>query len=213
MAPLAAGRFISCYDAQVPVAKLAMPGQAEKGSSPSSRALRAFLAHNPWNSTYPVTSSGWMLIAENTRKYVFGQRTGKVGMGAVVTLVNKGGSYLPDQLGGCGTVNPGPGEESAVIEAATVSGRSLKVSWLNGSCGQGALPEQVVVRVETVQTGTSVHLLVVTQPNPALTTRPANTACAGVGLSSVAATTLSAPLGKRKLFNDAHVPAVAITVG
>jgi len=171
------------------------------------------LAHNPWDSMYPVTGSGWMLIAENTREYVFGQRTGKVGMGAVVTLVNKGGRYLPDQLSGCGTVVPEPGEESAVIQAATVSGRSLKMSWSNGSCGQGAPPEQVVVRVETVQTSTSVHLLVVTKPNPALNTRPANTACAGVGLSSMTAITLSAPLGKRKLFNDAHVPAEAITVG
>jgi len=222
VAPLAAGRSISCYDAQVPVGKLAMPGQAEKGSSPAARALRAFLAHNPWDSMYPVTNHGWMLIAENSRTYVFGQRTGKVGMGAVVTLVNKGGQYLPDQLGGCGAVIPGPGEESAGIQAVTVSGRSLKINWSNGSCGAGAPPDRVLIRVETVQTSTSVHLLVVTKPNPAVaasmtntadTGKTASTGCGGVGLSSKAAMTLGAPLGKRKLFNDAHVPAEAITVG
>ncbi|MDQ2845327.1 MAG: hypothetical protein M3Y77_03030 [Actinomycetota bacterium] len=188
-----------------------MPGDAEKGSGPTAQALRDFLADNPWGDTFPVTHSGWLLLAESSKEYGFGQRIGKVGIGPIVTLTRDGGRYRPSQLGGCGTVVPAPGEQSAVIDAVRVRGDELTITWMNGSCGLGGPPDQALVRVETVQADTAVHLLVITKRNPAAVS--ASSACAGVGLSSTAMTTLAAPLGARSAFDDAHIPAASITVG
>lgn len=207
--PLARGRSVLCGDVAVPAAVFAMPGRAELGSSSSSLALKGFLAHDPWGDTSPVTGREWMLLAANDKEYVFGQRTGKVGMGAVVIFVNRGGRYVVSQLGGCGTVVPGPGEDSAIVNSVTRSGRRVTISWENGRCSANGPLDQVVVRVETVQTNAAVHLLVVTRRSPAAP--PVGTMCAGVGGVSTSVTMLDAPLGARQLLNDAKVPAEVIT--
>ncbi|MGI8415488.1 MAG: hypothetical protein ACR2P2_04650, partial [Nakamurella sp.] len=200
---------VLCGDVAVPVGVFAMPGRAELGSSPSSLALKGFLAHNPWGATYPVTGREWMLLAANDKEYVFGQRTGKVGMASVVTFVHRDGRYVVSQLGGCGTVVPGPGEDSAIVDSVTRSGRRVTISWENGRCSAHGPLDQVVVRVETVQTKAAVHLLVVTKRNSAAP--PVGTMCAGVGAASTAVAILDAPLGARQLLNDAKVPAEVIT--
>lgn len=209
--PLARGRSVLCGDVAVPMVQFAVPGRAELSSSPSSRVLRGLLAHDPWGNTASTVGSGWTLLAATDKEYVFAQRVGKVGMGHLVTFVNKGGKFVVEQFSGCGTVVPGPGEDSAIVNSVKASGNRMTISWDNGSCALNGPQDQVVVRVETAETTTAVHLLVVTKHNPLAP--PPGTMCAGVGVSSTATTTLTAPLGTRTILNDAKVPAETVPSG
>ena len=160
------------------------------------------MADNPWGVEAPITEATWSVLSRTETTLVFGQRTGAVGIGSVVTLTNRGGRWQPDTLGGCGTVVPPAGESSAVIESASLHGTDLRLTWLAGSCG-GPDPDEVVVRTETEQTSDGLHVLIVTRPKK---NRSRSGWCAGVGLSATVHVRLQHRLDQPVLWNDAKIP-------
>lgn len=204
--PLAVGRQVRCGDLSVPVEVLAEPGNAETGTSESSVALRAFLANNPFEGMGSVTGQNWLKITETEQVLVFGQRTGTVGIGSVVTFHRSGSTWEPSSLGGCGAVAPGPGEQAAHLDRAVLHGRQLKLTWMNGTCGGEGL-NRILLRTETTVTPSGLHLLLVTGNDPAA---PKPQLCAGVGklsTTSVAVSAEVAALLSKGLYDDAVVPA------
>ena len=212
--PLSSAMQVECGGVSVPVAMLAAPGGAETGTSKASAALRAFLANNPWKGMGTVTAKNWLLLSQTSKTLVFGQRTGRIGVGAVVTLTRKGSSFTPTALGGCGPAGLG-GDESGEPVEATVQGSQLTLRWENGSnCGTGpARTARVESRVLVQEDAQSVHILLLSKPSPNAGPLPAGQACAGVGLASAAHVTLETPLGTRTLVDDSRVPGSTVGVG
>ncbi len=211
--PLSAAMQVDCGGVSVPVAMLAAPGGAETGTSKASAALRAFLANNPWKGEGTVTAKNWLLLSQTSKTLVYGQRTGRIGVGTVVTLTGNGSAFIPTTLGGCGPAGPG-GHESGEPVEATVRGSELTLRWENGSnCGTGsARIARVESRVLVQEAAQSVHILLLSKPAPNTGSLPAGQFCAGVGLPSTAHITLKTPLGTRTLVDDSRVPGSAVDV-
>lgn len=221
-APLSAGRNVSCEGAVGPAALLAMTGDASRGSSPTATTLRKFLANDPWHGLDGVDRIGedtsWLLLEANAHRYVFAQRKGRVGVAAVIVFVkNPQGSFVPDHNGSCQLILDPSTEHSASISSATITGNTVSIHWLNGSCGLDAPPDEVLVRVEQIWTAAGTHLLVVTKPNPAIATMvstgpgAAQTRwCGGVGIDSTAEATLTKVPTNGRLYDDAGIPATLV---
>ncbi len=201
--PLAVGREVDCGGLIVPAATVALPGGAERGPTPESAALRAFLADNPFAGMGSVGGTNWLQLGASDDLLVFGQRRGRLGVGPVVTLTRDGSGWTPTALGGCGLVRPGPGEQAAVVDGALRSGRSLRLRVQNGRGNDGVLVS-LLVRVETVRDATGLHVLVVVRDNPAAGRGGWH---AGVGVSSWAEVALSEALDPTvPVLDDARLP-------
>ena len=207
LAPLTGSMSVSCEGVLVPVPMLAAPGTAEAGASPASAALRNFIAHDPWAGTSAVSAGNWLLLAETDERAVFGQRTGELGIDRTVVFARSGSSFQPTNLGGCGTVVPGPGQSAEVLGRSSVYGSTLELNWTAGSnCGSGpAETDRVLDHVVVQQSPTAVRILVISKQSPDAGP-PRSEWCAGTGKSMTTRVTLDAPLGNRGLFDEARVP-------
>jgi hypothetical protein len=85
-----------------------------------------------------------------------------------------------------------PALESVPWRLLRVSGRRVKVGWGSGTCDPTLKPHPFIKAVET---SSAVTLMVLVHVVRAASGVP----CAGVGLGGVVSTTLSSPLGQRKL--------------
>ena len=74
--------------------------------------------------------------------------------------------------------------------------------------------DERVARVEVHESKTAIHVLLVTEPNPAaepyITRDGKRIGCGGVGINSRATITLKAPLGDRTLYDDAELNPVPV---
>lgn len=220
VAPLSAGRNVSCEGAVGPAALLAMNGDASSGPSPTATTLRNFLVTDPWHGMDGVDrtakNTNWLLLEANAQRYVFAQRKGPVGVAAVIVFAkNADGKFVPDHNGSCQLqLNP-TSDHKASISSVAISGKTATIHWLNGACGLDAPADEVLVRVEQAWTSTGTHLLVVTRPNPAIATTAAPTRagatqtrwCGGVGIDSTAKLTLTTTPAGGRLYDDAGIPA------
>lgn len=189
-----------------PLSVLTQPGGAENADTPEAASLRNIIAHDPTGGMAPETSHDWVLLAESDGKVTFGQRTGPVGMGAIVTLAEHDGTYTFSQSGGCGPVGYADGSSIQDLEAYSVHGKSLTIRYTGGIypagiCNSGPPTVHVFQHAETVDV-----LAVLPPPKP-----PADgSGCSLVGRTKALTVYLAAPLGHRTLRDIGYVPAVAL---
>lgn len=180
---------------------LAQPGHAEQGSSMESKALRNFLAHNPYEGMGTVPDIHWLLLSETPNELIFGHREGAVGVGPVIRLVRKGGQFVASGLSGCSSVLVEKGRSSHRIDLVSAVNTNLSVMWTGGACS--GVPAEREVRIEAHESAGAVHLLLVTEPNPASATIARG--CLGTGFMATARLRLAAPLGNRVVYDDASI--------
>ena len=208
---------VSCDGVVFTARQLAQPGDAEKETSKTSAILRQFLAHKPFEGMGPVRNANWLLLVDTLTEAAFGHREGPVGVGQVVLMQLRNGRVVEQNLDGCTTVLVEKGHTAQPVGGAVVSDKSLSVQWANGQCGPepAGVFDKRVARVEVHETKTAVHLMLVTEPNPAAQpyiTRDGNLiTCGGVGITSYTKITLGAPLGNRTLYDDAELNPSPVT--
>jgi hypothetical protein len=195
---------VDCDGYPVTAEKLSQPGHAEEGTTASSVALRRFLAHNPFEGMGTVPNTGWLLVVDTPTELAFGHREGAVGVGPLISLHLKNGKVVGQNLGGCGTVLVEKGRVSEPVQAAAVNGSSIVLFWSNGSCGGNELDRRLA-RVEVRESGHAVHVLLVTEANPAAAKGNGADFCAGVGRISQSTVTLRSPLGGKTLYDDSRL--------
>ena len=98
------------------------------------------------------------------------------------------------------------------FEYAAVQGNQLELTWQNGGCGDASPLAERVARIEVHEDAATVHVLLITEPNPAARPRSAKSVCMGVGLNSTSTVHLKAPLGDRTLYDDARSTPMTVTI-
>lgn len=207
---------VSCDDVDFTAQQLAQPGNAETGTSKTSSILRQFLAHNPFEGMGTVPNTNWLLLVDTPTEVAFGHRVGAVGVEQVVHMKLQNGRVIQQNLDGCTNVLVEKGRTAKPVMAAVRNGASLELQWANGQCGPepAGVYDERVARVEVHESKTAVHVLLVTEPNPAaepyITRDGKRIGCGGVGINSRATITLKAPLGDRTLYDDAELNPVPV---
>jgi hypothetical protein len=129
----------------------------------------------------------------------FGQRTGAVGIGAIVELKRHGSTYQFAGSGGCGPVGYRNGQTAIDLGSYTVHGTALTIHYEGGNCD--SRPPDVVAH----QRATTIDVLVVSPP-PLKT----SVACAGSGQDDTVTVTLKSALGHRAIRDIGYVPARSV---
>ena len=129
----------------------------------------------------------------------------------MISLHLRNGVVVGQNLGGCGNVLVEKGRLSEPIGGAVAVGRTLTLYWSNGSCGGAAL-DRILARAEVHETADAVHVLLVSEPNPAVRKFSGAVFCAGVGRESHNTVTLKAPLGNRVLYDDSRLTPEEVTI-
>jgi len=209
LAPLSADLMIGCGPFEVPVAVVASKPALEQQDSEEAQIARDFLAEDPWHGMGTVHAGGWMLLARDDDTVVIGQRTGDVGLGAVVTLVRDGDRFEARNMGGWQLRPRNPSEHVEMTVSCTAHGNTVVTQW---SCGQDldGVPDRVYARVELLERPDAVHFLLLSAPNPAVP--PPTGWTVGTGRTETAAFALSTPLGARRLFDNARIPPPPMTI-
>lgn len=209
LSPLAAGKSIKCSGALLPSAVLASPGGAETQNTPGSQALRAYLKDNSGGFLTPADQNNWALLSSSKPQQIFGHKIGAVGVDKIVSFVLNGdGNLVLGASTGCtGPVLPN-GDTSAPIVSALVTGSKVTLHWANSACGTAAPADKVLVEVEQLVVGNTVHVLLVTKENPLVPAGPQS--CGGVSIDSTETIVLNSPLAGGQLFDDYGIPAEKI---
>lgn len=88
--------------ARLPLSTLAAPTHVVDARTEAGAALRAFLAHPAVTDLTNFTPEDWALLSQSKDRLIFGQRTGTVGVGAVLSLQRSGSDWTFETSGGCG---------------------------------------------------------------------------------------------------------------
>jgi hypothetical protein len=208
---------VSCDGVVFTAEQLAQPGGAEKGTSKTSAILRQFLQHNPFEGMGTVPNTNWLLLVDTPTQVAFGHREGAVGVGQVVHMDLRNGRVIQQNEDSCTNVLVETGHTAKPLQGAAVAHKLVDLKWGNGQCGPepAGVYDERVARIEVHETKTAVHVLLVTEPNPAaqpyLKHDGRLTVCAGVATNSDTKITLAAPLGSRTLYDDAELNPTPVT--
>jgi hypothetical protein len=192
MAPLACGGL-------APLSALSAPGGAENANTPEAKALRYGFAHDPTGGESPQTPHGWVLLARRGDQVTFGQREGRVGIGATVNVVRKGNGYIWDGSGGCGPIGYTDGQTAMRMETFDDGNRYLTLRYMGGRCDT----RMPALRVR--ESKTRIDVLVV-GPKPI----PATQVCADVGVDKTIQVPLLSPRDGRTVYDNSYFPALVL---
>jgi hypothetical protein len=176
----------------------ATPG-AETADTPEARGLRKVITDDPSGGASTQTPHGWVLLQRNGDQVTYGQRQGRVGLGAIVTVQRRDDRYVFGSSGGCGPVGYADGRTGMPLDTWSDRGDHLVINYGGDSC------DLRHPSVHVHETAASVDVLVVT-PKPLQRT----SACGGVGLSAHLDVPLLRPVGGRLVRNIAYLPAVEL---
>ncbi len=214
--PVSRAATITCDGTALHPSDVSAPGTAEKGDSEASVLLRRYLAGAlPEGAGGPVPADGWLQVADKKDRLVFAHRTGSLGVDTLLVLDVQDGRITKTRVTTCSTVLSADGTPSEPVTDATVSGATVVLRWMNERCdGRTALGDRVR-RIEVQETATSVHLMLVTEQNPA--GRPAASLpgyyCVSDGTTESRSTVrLDALLGDRTLYDDSSLAPIPVTI-
>ncbi len=163
--------------------------------SAEAAALRTILETGIAGQSFPPKHD-WVELERGEDLVTYGQRTGPVGIGSVVSVRREDGTWTFGGSGGCGPLRYGPAR-AAYLDMWTEEGGDLVLHWTGGY----GLDNASAVRVQ--ETPTEVRVVVVPEPEPPLRPGEFRTGAATGATSRV---TLADPVGARRVVNVGYVP-------
>ena len=207
---------VTCDGVTVPTRDLATPAHAERGSSDASVLLRTFLARPPAEGAGgPSPAADWLQVVARPDELAFAHRVGTIGVDSLIILNVADGRVAHSRVTTCSNVLSRDGTPSEPINDAMVSGSTVVLRWANERCdGRTDLGDRVR-RIDVTESAGSVHLMLVTGPNPA--GRPSASLpgyyCLSDGSTESRSTVrLGAPLGDRTLYDDSSIDPIPVTI-